>query len=537
MDGQTFHAQLHVVIDDGSQNRLLHQQLSGLGLNAHLLPESAGLNSLRSLVEREGDSRRLESLHLYAHGEPGQLQFGRSLVGPDQLAEQRDAWRAIGRQLRPEGDLLLYGCNLAADASGRELVSGLARATGRDVAASTDITGNGGDWDLECSSGAIGPASTDALTGLQWGGTLATTLNAPVKVPLHWVDLSDSQDGSRKLGIYATLGGSRQPQLFELDTGGAGFYPAYGDAATAPWWGTRWSTTDNTFANTYDSGLSYTGEVVKADVELFAGATSNKPLLRADRIILGQSSAITNSKQGKGNLWPPTGSGSPPPVNGAFYGDFGLAPKAGEERINSLPQQLRYGPGLVAGFRVHASARQPWVQFGLTSRDLQPTKSTFRLERSQPGSTSTTGVPFYKPEVIVGTLNIRTDRKSDQRDFSRERTGMILDTGAQTTIHQGTKPVIPLRLTAKDADKRIVDGALITARGKSIDAASKGKSASILRTIAGRGSADRVAIQDTGQYYLNTGIRPFLSHDVVYNLADAQLILIPRTTSGSSEKR
>jgi len=41
MDGQTFHAQLHVVIDDGSQNRLLHQQLSGLGLYAYLLPESA----------------------------------------------------------------------------------------------------------------------------------------------------------------------------------------------------------------------------------------------------------------------------------------------------------------------------------------------------------------------------------------------------------------------------------------------------------------------------------------------------------------
>lgn len=96
--------------------------------------------------------------------------------------------------------------------------------------------------------------------------------------------------------------------------------------------------------------------------------------------------------------------------------------------------------------------------------------------------------------------------------------------------------MIPLSLTVKDADKRIVDGALITARGKSIDPASKGKPTSILRTITGRGSADRVAIQETGQYDLNTGIRPFLSHDVVYNLADAQLILIPRTASGSSEK-
>lgn len=211
MDEQTCPAQLHVVIDDGNQNRLLYGQLIGLGLNAHLLPATADLSSLRTLVEQEGDSRALEALHLYAHGQPGQLQLGRSRVETAQLTEQSDAWRAIGRQLRPGGDLLLYGCDLARHASGRDLVNGLAGATGRDVAASTDITGKGGDWDLEYSSGPIDPAGTDALTGLNWGGTLTTTLNAPVKVPLHWVDLSDSQDGARKLGIYATLGGSRQP--------------------------------------------------------------------------------------------------------------------------------------------------------------------------------------------------------------------------------------------------------------------------------------------------------------------------------------
>ncbi|MFM7653672.1 MAG: DUF4347 domain-containing protein [Vulcanococcus sp.] len=129
MDKQTCPAQLHVVIDDGNQNRLLYGQLIGLGLHAHLLPATADLSCLRTLVEQEGDSRALEALHLYAHGQPGQLQLGRSPVETAQLAEQSEAWRAIGRQLRPGGDLLLYGCDLARHASGRDLLNGLAGAT------------------------------------------------------------------------------------------------------------------------------------------------------------------------------------------------------------------------------------------------------------------------------------------------------------------------------------------------------------------------------------------------------------------------
>ena len=527
MDLQDASTQLHVVVDDGQLNRLLHQQLTGLGLNAHLLPAASDLDDLQNLVERQGGGQ-LTALHLYSHGAPGRLPFSQPGATPGPMTGSGAGWRSIGAQLQAGGDLLLYGCELARGSAGRAAIDGLARLSGRDVAASTDLTGAGGDWDLEYRSGPVATSLTDALTGLDWSGTLATTLNEPVRVRLHWQELGEGQDSSRKLGIYAAVGGSRSPQLFEFDTGGAGFYPAYGDSGTAPWWGPDWQASGRSFETVYDSGLTYTGDVVKTDVALFAGPRGGKPRLRADGVTLGQSSTISNAKQGEGTLWPHSPGDAAPPVSQVFYGDFGLAPKASAERIDSLSQQLRYGPGLVAGFRVHASARRPWVQFGLTRRDLETTATTFRLESDRPGATSRTGVPYYNANVTSGLLEIRAGRGRDRRDLRRDRTGFILDTGAQTTLHQSTEDVIPADLTVRGADTRIVDGARITARGKSISPRHRGQLATILDARAGAGAADTVKVQDTGETYLNTGIRPFLSHDVVYNLADARLTLIPR---------
>ena len=71
------------------------------------------------------------------------------------------------------GDLLIYGCHFGAGTTGRLAVQALARATGADVAASDDLTGNaalGGDWDLEVTEGdvAVQPLATlqEGFTGV-----------------------------------------------------------------------------------------------------------------------------------------------------------------------------------------------------------------------------------------------------------------------------------------------------------------------------------------------------------------------------------
>ncbi len=98
------------------------------------------------------------AIHIVSHGQAGSLQLGNTTFDIDAAianAQQLKAWRSA---LADNADILLYGCNLAADPRGRALVNQLADLTGADVAASTDPTANvsnGGNWILEYRQGSI----------------------------------------------------------------------------------------------------------------------------------------------------------------------------------------------------------------------------------------------------------------------------------------------------------------------------------------------------------------------------------------------
>lgn len=209
-----------------------------------------------------------------------------------------------------------------------------------------------------------------------------STVTAPVQVPLHWRSIDGNTSGPRKLGIYVTLGGGSTPKLFEFDTGGDGFYATYATGTASPWWGNAWTTTGETFQQSFDSGLVYTGTAATTTVQLFGSATATRPLLTAANAIVGQTTEIIDKKLPPADekVWPqPSGATDRPPVEQAFYGDFGMAPKRGKAGIDQLAAQLLYGPGVTAGFRVHASGENPWVQFGLSAADTAVVATSFQL--------------------------------------------------------------------------------------------------------------------------------------------------------------
>jgi hypothetical protein len=104
----------------------------------------------------------LDSIQIVSHGAAGQLQLGNTVLDSAHLEQYQAAVREWGAALSADGDLLLFGCDVAAGVSGQSFVDALAFVSGADVAASTDLTGLHGDWDLEYHSGAIEAAS--ALT-------------------------------------------------------------------------------------------------------------------------------------------------------------------------------------------------------------------------------------------------------------------------------------------------------------------------------------------------------------------------------------
>ncbi|AFL74049.1 DUF4347 domain-containing protein [Thiocystis violascens] len=148
-----------------------------LGVEVVLLDGSQdGLAQMAAWAEGKSG---YDAIHLLSHGAVGQVRLGTATLDNAALSARAAELTALGAALTEAGDVLLYGCNVAAGQAGVDFVQKLARATGADVAASEDATGaanKGGDWFLESATGLIGQPSIEEK---EYDGVLpATTLSA-----------------------------------------------------------------------------------------------------------------------------------------------------------------------------------------------------------------------------------------------------------------------------------------------------------------------------------------------------------------------
>src|SRR6185503_12055656 len=112
-----------------------------------------GLEQISEVLSRYHD---LKAVHLVGHGEAGEMFLGSSKL--DAAAVEQGKVASWGAALDSDGDLLLYGCDVAKGEVGERFIQELAAATGADVGASTDATGGeaaGGDWKLEYVVGSV----------------------------------------------------------------------------------------------------------------------------------------------------------------------------------------------------------------------------------------------------------------------------------------------------------------------------------------------------------------------------------------------
>lgn len=115
-------------------------------------------DGLSQIAQYLADVRDIDAVHIISHGQEGEIVLGTLHVNAGDLDQCRDDLAVIGQALKPGGDLLLYGCDVAKGEDGMNFIGQLNQITGADVAASTDTTGSaslGGNWVLEASTGAI----------------------------------------------------------------------------------------------------------------------------------------------------------------------------------------------------------------------------------------------------------------------------------------------------------------------------------------------------------------------------------------------
>ncbi|NJK70267.1 MAG: DUF4347 domain-containing protein [Microcoleus sp. SU_5_3] len=123
---------------------------------------------------------KIDSIHIVSHGSPGCLQLGKTQLCSHNVETYRKQLRQWRHALNLYADILIYGCNVAAETASdslnsepnstseldafetsvdsAHLLQRIAALTGANIAASTNLTGSadkGGDWELEYTTGDI----------------------------------------------------------------------------------------------------------------------------------------------------------------------------------------------------------------------------------------------------------------------------------------------------------------------------------------------------------------------------------------------
>jgi hypothetical protein len=146
-----------VVIDGGVAD--IGALVAGADAGAQVFILDASKEGARQIADilADHDLRGLAAIHIVAHGDPGALRIGSTVLNGDNLNDAADALLAIGTTLAPEGEILLYGCAVGRGVAGRKFIAELSDLTGAVVAAATHVVGGASvaNWDLDVSTGPV----------------------------------------------------------------------------------------------------------------------------------------------------------------------------------------------------------------------------------------------------------------------------------------------------------------------------------------------------------------------------------------------
>ena len=94
-------------------------------------------------------------LRIISHGNDGVLYFGNQAFDSSDLTSSAMQVASWGKSLTADADILLYGCSIASTDAGKAFVQQFASITQADIAASSNLTGKGGDEVLEFKVGQV----------------------------------------------------------------------------------------------------------------------------------------------------------------------------------------------------------------------------------------------------------------------------------------------------------------------------------------------------------------------------------------------
>ncbi|MEN0036434.1 MAG: DUF4347 domain-containing protein [Cellvibrio sp.] len=180
-----------VIVDEGvaeADKSVLRRALKPGVEMVHISSTEAGLPQLISALEGH---KNLAAIHIVSHAEAGAILLGNSRITAENIQQEVHAFAALTGAVREGGDLLFYGCELAANKAGEDLLDIISNNTGLDVAASNNLTGNpalNGDWDLEVKRGNVETALAFSEKSLKDFSSVLVASSGTKTFQTGWVD-------------------------------------------------------------------------------------------------------------------------------------------------------------------------------------------------------------------------------------------------------------------------------------------------------------------------------------------------------------
>ncbi|MEG3924020.1 DUF4347 domain-containing protein, partial [Microcoleus sp. T3_D1] len=131
---------------------------NGIAAGTEVITLDAARDGVEQITEALANRSNIKSIHIISHGRPASLLLGAidlNLTNLKTYAKQLQRW---SRSLADSGEILLYGCDVAAGEKGANFVQQLSQLTKAKIAASRSPIGSsamGGDWELDYTTGAV----------------------------------------------------------------------------------------------------------------------------------------------------------------------------------------------------------------------------------------------------------------------------------------------------------------------------------------------------------------------------------------------
>ena len=201
--------------------------VDGIRAGVEVVLLDAGQDGLAQMALWAQSHSGYDAIHVLSHGSDASIQLGQFQLSNANLntSQVQSELLSLGQALTVTGDLLIYGCDVAQDSNGRAFVNALATVTARDVAASVDPTGKGGNWSLEYFTGNIDFITSYSLSLPSYQYSLAAFIEN-----FAWSGLAN--------GDYVR-NSSQTPQYYDFTVSGVAYrLTTYinGDGVAVRWW-------------------------------------------------------------------------------------------------------------------------------------------------------------------------------------------------------------------------------------------------------------------------------------------------------------